>query len=246
MRWNSWSCEEDSLVREYYPIESWSKLLSLFPKRHRVTIAARAKKLKVRRKCHGLNQSTMERFWNKVNKTSGIYGESGNFPSECWTWKASTHQGYAEFWDDKKKSMTHAHKFLYESINGPVLSHLELDHLCRIRHCVNPSHLEPVTPKENTLRGTGPTSINAKKTHCINGHLFDEKNTYVNEGRNCRQCIRDKRGQKPWLDHCPKGHTDWKFNKNGHRLCKTCEKIKNAKQAEYRKERYFRLKGRIS
>lgn len=66
---------------------------------------------------------------------------------------------------------------------------LVIDHLCRQRKCLNPAHLEPVTVKVNSLRGAGLTALNAVKTHCKNGHLFDESNTYLHEGRRrCRAC----------------------------------------------------------
>jgi hypothetical protein len=85
-----------------------------------------------------------------------------------------------------------SHRFLFEKIIGPIPDGLFIDHLCRNRACSNPLHLEPVTSRENTLRGIGITSINAKKTHCKNGHLLSGKN--LNEkkakmgGRACRIC----------------------------------------------------------
>ncbi len=65
---------------------------------------------------------------------------------------------------------------------------MTLDHLCRNKACVNPEHLEPVTQKENVLRGVGPTAINAKKTHCIRGHEFNEQNTIFHPRTNYRTC----------------------------------------------------------
>src|SRR2546421_6548023 len=59
-----------------------------------------------------------------------------------------------------------AHRLSYESAIGPVPAGLQLDHLCRVRCCVNPAHLEPVTGRENVLRGISPAARAAKATHC--------------------------------------------------------------------------------
>src|ERR1035437_1939003 len=65
----------------------------------------------------------------------------------------------------------------------------DLDHLCRVRHCVNPAHLEPVTRQENLLRGQTTTASNAAKTHCPKGHAFIGNNIKMNSGsRKCRTC----------------------------------------------------------
>ncbi|MEU7240240.1 HNH endonuclease signature motif containing protein [Streptomyces sparsogenes] len=82
-----------------------------------------------------------------------------------------------------------AHRFAYETLVGPIPEHLQLDHLCRVRHCVNPDHLEPVSSRENTRRGRSQAGINGRKTHCQKGHPFDSANTYVWKGsRACRTC----------------------------------------------------------
>lgn len=87
------------------------------------------------------------RFWSKVNKT-------------CWLWTASKKSnGYGEYWD--KGKLHRAHKFLWEKLNGPVPTGLQLDHLCRVRSCVNPKHLEAVTSRVNLLRGEGITAQRA-------------------------------------------------------------------------------------
>ena len=71
----------------------------------------------------------------------------------CWLWQgAKNGKGYATHRVSKGK-VSVVHKFYYELVKGPVPKGLVLDHLCRIKHCVNPDHLEPVTNQENVLRG---------------------------------------------------------------------------------------------
>lgn len=124
----------------------------------------------------------IERFLTKVD-TSG----------ECWLWQASTSgHGHGQFYVGDQKFT--AHRWLYELLVGPVPDGLELDHLCRVPACVRPSHLEPVTHKENVLRGVAPTALNAAKTQCDKGHPFDAANTSVlaDGSRRCRTCHRDR------------------------------------------------------
>ncbi len=88
--------------------------------------------------------------------------------------------------------MRGAHRVAYELSVADIPDGLELDHLCRVRHCVNPSHLEPVTPHENWARGQAISILNAQKTHCPQGHAYDEANTYISGRgiRGCRACNR--------------------------------------------------------
>lgn len=130
----------------------------------------------------------LERFHRHIHKSG-----------ECWLWVGSTGRGgYGRFWiparGEQPRHIVTAHRFIYEQSVGPIPDGLELDHLCRRPSCVNPSHLEAVTPRENTLRGTGPGGLNARKTHCHNGHPFDQVNTYPRPhgaGRDCRICRRE-------------------------------------------------------
>jgi hypothetical protein len=94
---------------------------------------------------------------------------------------------------------TRVHRLIYELIEGPIPPGLQIDHLCRNRACVNADHFELVTSRENTLRGDGPTAINARKTHCKRGHAFSAKNTYINRngGRSCRKCMKLYRRAAP-------------------------------------------------
>ena len=105
--------------------------------------------------------------------------------------------GYGVFAITSLKSML-AHRFSYELLVGPIAPGLELDHLCRVRACCNPAHLEPVTPLENFRRGYAIAAINARKTHCKHGHEFSPENTYVYTGKQgtsriCRECRSTKK-----------------------------------------------------
>ncbi len=139
-----------------------------------------------------------DRFWSKVNKTES-----------CWLWTASINpEGYGKFWVAGKGRLR-AHRVAYELVVGPIPEGLQIDHLCRVRHCVNPSHLEPVTHRENLLRGIGIPAVNAKKTHCLRGHPFSGDNLYIEPkgGRRCRECRRAvdrRRPRNKGLNHVEK------------------------------------------
>ena len=94
---------------------------------------------------------------------------------------------------------------MYELVRDvKISSSKQVDHLCKNRKCVNPDHLEVISGKENTLRGMGPTAINARRTHCVNGHEFTPENTYIRPddgARDCRTCAREaKRRQREKLN----------------------------------------------
>ena len=104
-----------------------------------------------------------------------------------WTGSVNT-LGYARL--RVGETMVAAQRLAYEALVGPVPKGMVLDHLCRVRHCVNPAHLEPVTQRENALRSGMPNAALSKRTHCTRGHAFDEANTYYRPdgGRRCRKC----------------------------------------------------------
>jgi hypothetical protein len=126
------------------------------------------------------------RFWQK-----SIYQPANG----CWEWTAKINSfGYGVFTPllDGGKTSVMAHRFAYELLIGPIPAGYQLDHLCRNRRCVNPNHLDPVSPALNNARSTSPSALNAAKSHCKRGHEFSPDNTYVTpDGRRmCRACMR--------------------------------------------------------
>lgn len=117
----------------------------------------------------------------------GLRSKISEAPSGCWLWTAYLDKkGYGRLrWQGKGCK---AHRLVYELLVGPIPAGLQIDHLCRVRNCVNPAHMEPVTLAENVRRGTSG-AINRTKTHCPKGHEYTADNTYTHKGkRACKAC----------------------------------------------------------
>lgn len=139
---------------------------------------------------------------NLADRLSQRLDRNGPIPAHrpelgrCWIWTGYLRDdGYAPICvrTEGRPRTRPAHVLAWELVNGPVPKGLELDHLCRNHACCNPAHLEPVTRRENVLRGQNLTAMKARQTHCIHGHPFDEANTYrkANGARGCRACGRE-------------------------------------------------------
>lgn len=130
-----------------------------------------------------------ERFWSKVDKSG-----------ECWLWTGYIKpNGYANFYPGGGRHVqkVYVHRFAYELTCGPIPADLEIDHLCHVRHCVNPAHLDVVTHRVNLDRRNAALGwalpkapkVRAIETHCRKGgHPFDEANTHVDRKSGKRMC----------------------------------------------------------
>jgi hypothetical protein len=164
-----------------------------------------------------------ERFWERVSPEPN---------SGCWLWTGAyqtKNGGYGRLYDSPGR-LRYAHAIAWELYRGPIPEGTEIDHLCRVTICVNPDHLEPVTHRENMLRGKAPSAVNNRKTHCIRGHEFTAENTmHIKNGdRRCRACLK--------LPH--RREYEKAYKRLPHRRA-----YDNAYQRAYKREKYWRMKN---
>ena len=147
-----------------------------------------------------LAKPLVDRFWALVNIGA---------TNECWLWRnAAPIRGYTTFHlytgsnkpTDGRQQTIFAHRMAYILTYGPIPKGFEVDHLCRNPACINPAHLEAVTRSVNWLRSDTPSAVNARKTHCLRGHLFEEANIWHSPSkpthRWCRACFKVRADSK--------------------------------------------------
>ena len=130
-------------------------------------------------------ESVEERFWKHVDKTE-----------TCWNWAGTENgRGYGFFWDGNK--YVQVHRYAYQKLKGVIPNGLQVDHLCFNKLCINPAHLEAVTPRENLRRAQIHHGVGCAVTHCPAGHEYTPENTYVEPkgSRSCRECRRERTRQ---------------------------------------------------
>lgn len=145
-------------------------------------------------------QPLVERFWLKVDQNGPIPEHRPDL-GPCWLWlgllNPGTGYGRLHRSNTEAPRVLNAHAYSYILARGPVPKGCELDHLCRVRACVNPDHLDPVTHLENFLRGNHPMAILCRSGVCKRGHERNAANTYWRKGTNkvvyCRPCRREAR-----------------------------------------------------
>lgn len=107
--------------------------------------------------------------------------------TRCWTWLGSRNSNGYGFLGGKR-GPRFAHRVSYETFVGPIADGLQIDHLCRNPRCVNPEHLEAVTPQINVRRGESPGARALRRTHCLAGHDYATHGVVRVGRRICRTC----------------------------------------------------------
>lgn len=126
--------------------------------------------------------SLIARFEAKIQKTD-----------TCWIWiGARAPNGYGQIVVSGPRRVLLAHRLSYQTYVGPIPDGLVIDHLCRVRACVRPDHLEPVTVGENSARGMHPHQIARRAGRCTKGHALTPENSYLTKDRRriCKICAK--------------------------------------------------------
>lgn len=199
--------------------------------------------------------SPSERWLAKVNQDGPVPTVRADL-GPCWLWTGSLDRhGYGQFdvIDDRGHKNHRAHRWGYQQLVRPLADDETLDHLCRVHECVRPTHLDPVPHAVNVERGEAGRH-NAVKTHCAQGHPFDEENTLLrSDGRQCRTCrnkasrAANRRARGTAEDavhngdktHCKSGHEftpeNTRIRPTGGRECKECARIANRESMRRRR-----------
>jgi hypothetical protein len=164
---------------------------------------------------------------------------------DCWQWTGSDNgKGYGVIQFDGR--LQRVHRLSWEYLVGPIPDGLVLDHLCRNKRCVNPDHLEPVTNRENVLRGYGISAQLARNTECPNGHPFSGDNLIITDsGRRCRICNRAtiRKARRRLKAQFEAGRSGIRHGTvSGYTLGCRCEHCKQAR-SDYDKARSARLRA---
>jgi hypothetical protein len=199
-----------------------------------------------------------EKLWRRIH----VVPQTG-----CWLWTGSINRdGYGLIWSKTKggcgKKGRVAHRVFYEILKEAIPRETEIDHLCRIRNCCNPDHLEAVSHRENFDRSTARKGL-SRKTHCIRGHEYNPQNTYLSPKgvRACRICrtINNRASQARNFDKVKERqrlHKARKYRENRKTLlqrqkeyaARNKEKIREKMRAYYQanKEKWIKYKHHTS
>lgn len=177
-----------------------------------------------------LDSRVPERFWSRVQPCP---------ISGCWLWHGATNRtGYAIQGRRAPHSKSQlVHRFTFEHAYGALPGGTELDHKCRVRACCNPLHLEPVTHRENVVRGA------VKKTHCIRGHELAGDNLRPTErGVRCRACSNADSAERKRKTYQPRKRKLKAACKYGHPLRhngqrQVCDACQRGRSRRHRNDR---------